>query len=54
MSGTENCTEFCIKCGDSNDKSGLLHELLLTNPQVSRVHEPFANGLSVNTEFSNF
>ena len=30
--------------GDSNDETNFRHELLLTNPQVSRIHKAFVNG----------
>ena len=30
--------------GDSNDETNFWHELLLTNPQVSRIHKAFVNG----------
>ena len=38
--------------GNSNDDTKFPHKLLLTNTQVSRLHEPFANSSSTNTKFS--
>ena len=37
--------------GDSNDKTNLPHELLLTNRQVSSIGKAFANNSSVNIKF---
>ena len=38
--------------GDSNDKTNFLHELLLTNKQVSSISKAFANNSSVDIKFS--
>ena len=37
---------------DSNDKANFLHELLLTNRQVSSIRKAFANNSSVDIKFS--
>ena len=38
--------------GDSNDKTNFLHELLLTNRQVSSIRKTFTNNSSVDITFS--
>ena len=38
--------------GDSNDETNFPHKLLLTDWQVSRLHEAFANNSSANTKLS--
>ena len=38
--------------GDSNDDTNFLHELLLTDTQVSKIHKAFPNGSSANIKFS--
>ena len=38
--------------GDSNDEDNFLHELLLTNSQVSSIRKKFSNNSSANTKFS--
>ena len=38
--------------GDSNDKDNFLHELLLTDRQVSNIRKAFANNSSVDIKFS--
>ena len=38
--------------GDSNDKTNFLHELLLTDRQVSSIRKAFANNSSTNIKFS--
>ena len=38
--------------GDFNDKTNFLHELLLTNRQVSSIHKAFANNSFVDIKFS--
>ena len=38
--------------GDSNDETNLLHKLLLTNTQVSKIHKAFANNSSANIKLS--
>ena len=38
--------------GDSNDKTNFLHELLLTDRQVSSIRKAFANNSSVDIKFS--
>ena len=37
--------------GDSNDEDNFLHELLLTNSQVSSIRKKFSNNSSANTKF---
>ena len=37
---------------NSNDKTNFPHKLFLTNTQVSKIREAFANGSSTNTKFS--
>ena len=55
--GIKNGTEVTLKLssnviGDSNDESNLMHELLLTNTQVSQLHKAFANNSSANIKLS--
>ena len=38
--------------GSSNDKTNFPRKLLLTDTQVSKIREDFANGSSANTKFS--
>ena len=38
--------------GNSNDETNFLHNLLLTDKQVSKIRKASANGLSVNIKFS--
>ena len=38
--------------GDSNDENNFSHTLSLTNIQVLRLHEAFANGSSANIKLS--
>ena len=38
--------------GDSNDAANFLHELLLTDRQVSSIRKAFANNSSVDIKFS--
>ena len=38
--------------GESNSETSFPHKLLLTDRQVSRLLKAFANGSSVNIEFS--
>ena len=38
--------------GDSDDKTNFLHELLLTNRQVSSIRKAFGNNSSVDIQFS--
>ena len=38
--------------GDSNDEANFLHELLLTNRQVSSIRRAFSNNLSADIKFS--
>ena len=38
--------------GNSNDKTNFPRKLLLTDTQVSKIREDFANGSSANTKFS--
>ena len=39
--------------GDSNDENTVLHNLLLTNTQVSRLRKAFANNPSADINLSN-
>ena len=48
-SGLKNGTESTLKLssnvvGDPNDENNVLHVLLITNTQVSRLGKAFANG----------
>ena len=38
--------------GNSNDETNFPCKLVLTDTQVSKIREDFANGLSANTKFS--
>ena len=38
--------------GDSNDETNFSHKLLLTDTQVFRIHEAFANDSSANKNLS--
>ena len=38
--------------GNSNDETNFPHKLLLTNTQVSKIRNAFANGSSANIKFS--
>ena len=38
--------------GNSNNETNFLHKLLLTNTQVLKIRETFANGSSANVKFS--
>ena len=38
--------------GHSNDENNFLHDLLLTNTQVSRLRKAFENGSSANIKLS--
>ena len=38
--------------GDSNDENNFPHQLLLTNTQVSRLRQAFANSSSANIKLS--
>ena len=56
-SGIKNGTEVVLKlssnvAGDSNDEMNLLHKLLLTNTQVSKLRKAFANNSSANIKLS--
>ena len=53
-SGIKNGTEVTLSnvVGDSNDENYFLHRLLLTNAQVSKLREVFANGSSANIKIS--
>ena len=54
----KNSTEVTLNLssnvvGDSNDKNNFPHKLLLlTNTQVSKLREAFANGSSANVKLS--
>ena len=51
-SGTQVILNFSSNViGDSNDETNFLHELL-TDTQVLRLCEPFANGSSANIKLS--
>ena len=53
-SGIKNGTEVTLSnvVGDSNDENNFLHRLLLTNAQVSKLREVFANGSPANIKIS--
>ena len=53
-SGIKNGTEVTLSnvVGGSNDENNFLHRLLLTNAQVSKLREVFANGSSANIKIS--
>ena len=56
-SAIKNETEAVLRLspnmiGDSNDKANFLHELLLTNRQVSSIPKAFANHSSADIKFS--
>ena len=56
-SAIKNETEAVLRLspnmiGDSNDKANFLHELLLTNRQVSSIRKAFANHSSADIKFS--
>ena len=53
-SGIKNGTEVTLSnvVGDSNDENNFLHRLLLTNAQVSKLREVFANGSPANIKKS--
>ena len=38
--------------GNSNDETNFSHKLLLSNTQVSRLHNAFANNLTANRKLS--
>ena len=38
--------------GDSNDENSFPHKLLLSNTQVSKLYQTFANGFSANIKIS--
>ena len=51
--GTEVTLKFSFNfVGDSNDKNKFLHELLLTNTQVSRLCKICTNNSSANIKLS--
>ena len=55
--GIKNGTEVTLKLssnvvGDSNVGNNFQHKLLLTNTQVPRLREAFANGSSANIKLS--
>ena len=53
-SGIKNGTEVTLSnvVSDSNDENNFLHRLLLTNAQVSKLREVFANGSPANIKIS--
>ena len=56
-SGKKNGTEVTLNLssnvtGDSNDENNLLHKLLLTDTQVSRLGKAFTNYSSANIKLS--
>ena len=56
-SAVNNGTEVTLNLssnliGNANDETNFLHKLLLTDAQVSKIRETFANGSSANTKFS--
>ena len=55
--GIKNGTKVTLKfssnaISDSNNENNFLHILLLTNAQVSKIRQAFANGLSANKKLS--
>ena len=57
-SGIENGIDATLKLstnviGDSNNKNNFPHKLLITNTQVSKLREAFANGSSANIKSKN-
>ena len=55
-SGIKNRTEVTLNISsklvvESNDETNFLHELLLTNTQVSKIRKAFAYGSSANIKF---
>ena len=56
-SAIKNETEVVLRLspnmiGDSNDKTNILHELLLTNREACSICKAFANNSSVDINFS--
>ena len=56
-SAIKNETEVLLRLspnmiGDSNDKTNFLHELLLTDRQVSSIRKAFSNNSSADIKFS--
>ena len=56
-SAIKNETEVIIRIspnmiGNSNDETNFLHELLLTDRQVSGIRKAFSNNSSANIKFS--
>ena len=56
-SGIKNGTEVTLNLssnivGDSNDENNFLHNLLLTNTQVSKLRKAFANNSSADIKLS--
>ena len=56
-SAIKNETEVIIRIspnmiGNSNDETNFLHELLLTDRQVSSIRKAFSNNSSANIKFS--
>ena len=52
----KSCTEVTLKLswnvvGDSNDENNFSHKLLLTNAQISKLRETFANSLSADMNY---
>ena len=57
LSNSKNKTEVTINLpsnviGNSNDETNFPHKLLLTDTQVSKIRQAFANGSSANIKFS--
>ena len=55
-SGIKNGTDVTLKIssnvvGDSNDENSFLHKNLLTNTQVSKIRQAYANGSSTNIKY---
>ena len=53
----KNCTDVTVNfssnmAGNSNDKTNFLHQLLLTNTQVSKLRKAFVNNSSANKKLS--
>ena len=57
QSGIKNVTEVTLNLssnviGESNEETNFPHKLLLTDTQVSKLREAFANGSSANIKLS--
>ena len=50
--GTQVTSNLSSNVGDSNDETDFAHKLFLTDAQILRLCEAFANGISANINFS--